>query len=216
MVTNLSLQSSLVNQFISEMRDVNKQQDRLRFRINIERLGEILAYEISRKLSYENKLVTTPLGKIEVPVLKQQPVVGTILRAGLPLHQGILNFFDQADNAFMSAYRKHKADGGFDIELGYLASADMNGRPLIIADPMLATGRSMVETLKLVLKQFTPSEIHIACIIASDEGIRYAKEFLPNAHIWAATIDRELNADAYIVPGLGDAGDLAFGDKMQH
>lgn len=216
MITNLSLKSSLVNQFISEMRDINRQQDRLRFRKNIERLGEILAYEISQHLEYEPRLVTTPLGKIDVPVLKQQPVIGTILRAGLPLHQGILNYFDQADNAFMSAYRKHKDDGGFDIELGYLASADMNNRPLIIADPMLATGRSMVETIKLVLQQFTPSVIHIACVIASNEGIRYALEHLPGAHIWAATIDKELNADSYIVPGLGDAGDLAFGDKMQH
>ena len=175
-----------------------------------------MAYEISQQLEYKTEKVTTPLGKIDMQVLSLQPVIGTILRAGLPLHQGILNYFDQADNAFISAYRKHKNDGGFDIELGYLASADMNNRPLIIADPMLATGRSMVETLQLVLKQFTPSVIHIACVIASNDGIAYATKHLPQAHIWAAAVDRDLNADAYIVPGLGDAGDLAFGDKMQH
>ena len=216
MVHNLGEHNSLVTQFISEIRSVNIQQDRMRFRRNLERIGEIVAYEISKTLEYKKEKITTPLGSVEVPVLSQQPVIGTILRAGIPMHHGILNYFDQANNAFISAYRKHTDGGSFVIELEYLACADLQDKILIVADPMLATGASMVKTLKQVFEIGKPKHTHIACVIASRAGIRMVEEHMTDFTIWAAAIDDELNPKSYIVPGLGDAGDLAFGEKLQH
>lgn len=216
MVYNLGENNSLVNQFIAEIRCVEIQNDRMRFRRNLERIGEIIAYEISKTLAYTQEMITTPLGTIQIPVLKSQPVVGTILRAGIPMHHGVLNYFDHADNAFISAYRKHTDGGSFVIELEYLACADLKDKVLIVADPMLATGASMVKTLKQVFEIGKPRHTHIACVIASRAGIRMVQENLTDYTIWTAAIDEELNPQAYIVPGLGDAGDLAFGEKMQH
>ncbi len=215
MVHNLSLNNSIINQFVSEIRDVQIQKDRMRFRKNLERLGEIFAYEISKTLPYENKEVVTPLGIATVPVLASHPIVGTILRAGLPLHYGLLNYFDQADNAFISAYRRHHKDGTFDIKLEYIGSPELSDRELILCDPMLATGSSIVMTYKALLEKGMPRHTHIVCALASTLGIEHVKRNLPtNVTIWAAAIDDELTAQSYIVPGLGDAGDLAFGSKM--
>lgn len=215
MVHNLSLNNSIVNQFVAELRDVNIQGDRMRFRKNLERLGEIFAYEISKTMTFVEQEVTTPLGIANVPVLKDQPIIGTILRAGLPLHYGLLNYFDWADNAFISAYRKHHKDGTFDIKLEYVGSPSLTDRVLILCDPMLATGSSMVMTYKALMDHGIPSHTHIVCALASTLGIEHVKRNLPeNVTIWASAIDEELTAQSYIVPGLGDAGDLAFGTKM--
>jgi len=214
-VTDLSKTNSLVNQYLSEIRDVHIQKDRHRFRKNIERCGEILAYEISKKLTYEVKEVTTPLGVAKVPVLKEQPIVGAILRAGVVLHQGMLHFFDHADNAFISAYRKHNADGSFEIALQYLSCPPLQGRVFILADPMLATGKSIVTTLEQVFQHGQPSHTHIACVIAAQPGIDWVLKKIPDVSIWACAVDAELDSRAYIVPGLGDAGDLSFGSKIQ-
>ncbi len=215
MVHDLSLSNSIINQFVAELRDVTIQSDRMRFRRNLERIGEIFAYEISKTISFELKDVTTPLGIANVPVLGEQPIVGTILRAGLPLHTGILNYFDAADNAFISAYRKHHKDGSFDIKLEYVGSPSLENRILILCDPMLATGSSMVMTYKALMEKGIPKHTHIVCALASVEGIEYVKRNLPeNVTIWAAAIDEELTAQSYIVPGLGDAGDLAYGSKL--
>ena len=215
MVHNLSLNNSIVNQFVSEIRDVQIQKDRMRFRKNLERLGEIFAYEISKTLQYEDTEVVTPLGIATVPVLRSHPIVGTILRAGLPLHYGLLNYFDKADNAFISAYRRHHKDGSFDVKLEYVGSPDIQDRELILCDPMLATGSSIVMTYKALLEKGTPRHTHMVCALASTLGIEYVKRNMPaNVTIWAAAIDEELTAQSYIVPGLGDAGDLAFGGKM--
>lgn len=215
MVHNLSHSSSIINQYLSEIRDVEIQKDRMRFRRNLERMGEIFAYELSKTLEYETREVTTPLGIAEVPVLKEQPIVGTILRAGMPLHQGILNFFDHADNAFISAYRKHHKDGSFDIKLEYVSSPLLTDRVLILCDPMLATGASIVMTYKALLERGIPKHTHIVCALASMQGVNHLKSQLSsNISIWAGAIDDELTAQAYIVPGLGDAGDLAYGTKI--
>ncbi len=215
MVHILGLSNSIFNQYIAEIRDVNVQNDSMRFRRNMERMGEIIAYEISKTLSYESKEVTTPLGITNVPVLKDQPVIGTILRAGLPVHQGILNYFDKAQNAFISAYRRHHKDGTFDIAVEYLSSPDLNDKVLILCDPMLATGASMVLTYKALLKRGRPKHTHIVSVIASSEGVEYAKKHLPeNVTIWCGAVDEELTAQSYIVPGLGDAGDLSYGTKI--
>lgn len=215
MVHDLSLNNSIVNQFVSELRDVQIQKDRMRFRKNLERLGEIFAYEISKTLSYEDSDVITPLGIATMRVLTQQPIVGTILRAGLPLHYGLLNYFDQADNAFISAYRRHHKDGSFDIKLEYVGSPAIHDRELILCDPMLATGASIVLTYKALLEKGTPRHTHIVSALASTLGIEHVKRNLPsNITIWAAAVDEELTAQSYIVPGLGDAGDLAFGSKL--
>jgi len=214
MVHNLSLNNSIVNQFVSELRDVQIQKDSMRFRKNLERLGEIFAYEISKTLPFEEREVVTPLGIASVPVLKEYPIVGTILRAGLPLHYGILNYFDQSENAFISAYRKHHKDGSFDIKLEYVSSPDLHNRELILCDPMLATGSSIVMTYKALMTKGTPKHTHIVSALASTLGVEYVKRNLPyNITIWSAAIDDELTAQSYIVPGLGDAGDLAFGTK---
>jgi len=215
MIYHLGKQQSIVNQYVSEMRDVNIQLDRLRFRRNMVRLGEITAYEMSKKLEYENREVTTPLGSIEVPEIKFQPVLATILRAGLPFHDGFLNYFDRADSAFISAYRKHHKDGRFSIKVEYVSCPDLDGKTLIIVDPMLATGSSLVLSAKALMEYGKPSRILVGTIIASTQGIEYVRQNLHgfNVDIWAAAIDEELTAQAYIVPGLGDAGDLAYGSK---
>jgi uracil phosphoribosyltransferase len=215
MVINLSSESSLVSGWISEIRDVQIQSDRMRFRRNLERIGEIAAYEISRKLVYEEKEVQTPLGISQCKVLKEQPVLATILRAGLPLHQGLLNYFDKADNAFISAYRKHNHDGSFEISLDYISCPELENRVLIISDPMLATGSSLVKTIQYLRDEGHPSEIHVVVAIACTVGIEYVKRSEPHVKIWCGAIDEELTAKGYIVPGLGDAGDLAFGTKVQ-
>lgn len=216
MVRNLGAQNSIFNQYIAEIRDAVIQQDTLRFRFNMERLGAIFAYEISRTMEYESKEIVTSLGIAEVPVLAQSPVLGTILRAGLPLHRGMLNAFDKADNAFVSAYRKHTKDGSFNIQVEYVSSPDLNDRILILSDPMLATGASLVLSYKALLAKGKPSHTHIVTLIASTEGVEYIKRYLPKDDItlWVGAIDEELTAQAYIVPGLGDAGDLAFGSKI--
>lgn len=215
MVHNLSHNNSIINQFLSEIRDVDIQKDRMRFRKNLERIGEIFAYEISKLMEYEVREVTTPLGIADVPVLKEQPIVGTILRAGMPLHQGILNFFDHADNAFISAYRKHHKDGTFDIKLEYVSSPMLTDRILILCDPMLATGSSIVMTYKALLERGIPRHTHIVSALASMQGVNHVKSHLStNITIWAGAVDDELTAQAFIVPGLGDAGDLAYGTKI--
>ncbi len=216
MVIDLSKNNSLLNHWVAELRDVHVQNDRMRFRKNIERIGEVAAYELSKTLQFKSVEVTTPLGIAPTQLLTEQPVLATILRAGLPLHQGMLNYFDKADNAFISAYRKHHPDGSFEISLEYLSCPNLNGRVLILCDPMLATGASLVETIQAIQKTYTPAQIHIVVTIASQKGIEYVeKELGADTPIWCAAIDPVLNDKSYIVPGLGDAGDLAFGTKMQ-
>ena len=217
MVHNLGKENSIFNQFLAEIRSLDVQEDRMRFRRNMERLGEIFAYEISKKLDYETKDVTSPLGVSEVPLIKNYPILATILRAGLPLHQGMLNYFDHADNAFISAYRKHHKNGKFDIELEYVSSPDLNKKTLILVDPMLATGASMEVSYKSLMQFGKPKHTHIVAAIASLEGINYLKRKLNmnRVSIWVGAIDDELTAQSYIVPGLGDAGDLSFGEKLE-
>ena len=215
MTTNFSEQLSIINQYIAEIRDIDIQKDRMRFRRNIERIGELIAYEISKHLTYKIKEVETPLGIAPTNVLAVQPVLGTILRAGLPLHQGMLNVFDQAENAFISAYRKHHKDGTFEIKIEYMACPSLENRPLILCDPMLATGVSMVKTLQELKEAGEPSELHIVTVIASADGLAHVRRYFPKAHIWIGALDEELTAKSYIVPGLGDAGDLSFGEKMR-
>lgn len=211
---NLGTPHSIFNQFIAEIRDENIQKDSMRFRKNCERLGEIFAYEISKRLDYHSTQVTTPLGISNINQLTEQPVLSTILRAGLPLHQGFINYFDRAENAFISAYRKHHKDGSFDIELEYLASPDLTNKTVILADPMIASGASMVITYKALLEKGIPKHLHVVALIASKQGLDYIKRYLPeNTTIWVGGIDEELTAQSYIVPGLGDAGDLAYGSK---
>jgi uracil phosphoribosyltransferase len=215
MVINLSEQHSLISNWINELRDVDIQGDRMRFRRNLERIGEVASYEISKSLPFIEKEVQTPLGIATAKVLKDQPVLATILRAGLPLHQGLLNYFDKADNAFISAYRKHNKDGTFEISLDYISCPELENRVVIISDPMLATGASLVKTIHFLKEEGHPREIHIVTAIACTVGIEYVKREEPSVKIWCGDIDDELTAKGYIVPGLGDAGDLAFGVKVQ-
>ena len=215
MIVNLSQQHSLVSNWISEIRDVTVQTDRMRFRRNLERIGEVAAYEISKVLAFKETEVETPLGTATSKVLANQPVIATILRAGLPLHQGILNYFDKADNAFISAYRKHNKEGSFEISLDYISCPEIEDRVLIISDPMLATGSSLVKTIQFLKAEGHPKEIHIVAAIACTVGIEYVKREDPSVTVWCGDIDDELTAKGYIVPGLGDAGDLAFGVKIQ-
>jgi uracil phosphoribosyltransferase len=215
MVINLSEKNSLVNNWISEIRDVNIQTDRIRFRRNLERIGEVAAYEISKTLKFEDREVQTPLGTSECRVLADQPVLGTILRAGMPLHHGMLNYFDKADNAFISAYRKHHRDGSFEISLEYISCPDLTDRVLILCDPMLATGSSLVKTIHFLKDEGVPKNIHVVCAIACTVGIEYVRREQPGVTIWCGDIDDELTAKGYIVPGLGDAGDLSYGSKQQ-
>lgn len=215
-VVNLSEQHSLVSNWISELRDVTVQNDRLRFRRNLERIAEVAAYEISKVLPFAEKEVDTPLGTATCKVLQEQPVLATILRAGLAMHNGLLNYFDKADNAFAAAYRKHEKDGSFNISLEYMSCPDLENRILIISDPMLATGASLVKTIHFLKEEGPPKEIHFVCAIACTVGIEYVKREEPNVTIWCGDIDEELTAKSYIVPGLGDAGDLAYGSKAQN
>lgn len=216
MLINLSEQNSLITNWISELRDITIHHDRLRFRRNLQRIGEIAAYEISKELPYEKVDVQTPLGMHKSKRLVQQPVLATVLRAGLPLHQGMLNYFDWADNAFISAYRKHHPDGSFEICLEYMSCPNLNDRIVIISDPMLATGASLVKTIEFMRKEYKPSDIYFVCAIASRQGIdTIHKECGNDIKIWCGDIDETLNSKGYIVPGLGDAGDLAYGTKMQ-
>ncbi|MCW3085882.1 MAG: uracil phosphoribosyltransferase [Bacteroidetes bacterium] len=215
MIHILGTTNSIFNQYIAEIRDVNVQGDSMRFRRNMERMGEIIAYEISKTLHYETREFTTPLGIANVSVPKEQPVIGTILRAGLPVHQGILNYFDKAENAFISAYRRHHKDGSFDIHVEYLSAPDITDKVLILCDPMLATGSSMVLAYQALLKRGKPRHTHIVAVIASNEGLDYTRKHLPeNVTFWCGAVDEELTAQSYIVPGLGDAGDLSYGHKL--
>ncbi|MDQ2719808.1 MAG: uracil phosphoribosyltransferase [Bacteroidota bacterium] len=215
MVINLSEKHSLISNWLSEIRDVEAQTDRQRFRKNLERIGEVCAYEISKKLAWVETEISTPLGISNCKVLDKQPVLATILRAGLAMHNGLLNYFDKADNAFISAYRKHNPDGSFEISLDYISCPEMEGRVVIISDPMLATGASLVKTIQFIREEGNPSEIHIVCALACTVGIEYVLRAEPKATIWCGDIDDELTAKGYIVPGLGDAGDLAYGMKVQ-
>jgi uracil phosphoribosyltransferase len=214
MVHNLSNAHSIFSTFLGEIRDVEIQKDAMRFRRNMERISEIMAYEISKSLQFENKDVITPLGTANVPFLDNQPVLATILRAGLSMHQGFLNYFDKAESAFVSAWRKHKNAEDFDIEVEYLASPSLDKKTVIISDPMLATGNSMVMVHKALLRQGKPAKIIIASAIATPDALELVKNHFPeNTEIWVGAIDTELTAQSYIVPGLGDAGDLAYGVK---
>jgi uracil phosphoribosyltransferase len=215
MVINLSEKHSLISNWVGELRHVEIQKDRMRFRRNLERIAEVAAYEISKSLPWEEKEITTPLGISICKGLKSQPVLATILRAGLPMHTGLLNYFDSADNAFISAYRKHNADGSFDIAIEYMTSPEIEDRILIISDPMLATGSSLVKTIQFLRGEGQFKELHIVCAIACTVGIEFVKRAEPKATIWCGDIDDELTAKGYIVPGLGDAGDLAYGIKLQ-
>ena len=216
MVINIGSKNSIVNQFICELRDSSVQQDSMRFRRNMERIGEVFAYEISKTMEYEPKEVITSLGTAEVQVIKNKPILSTILRAGLPLHQGLLNYFDNADNAFVSAYREHRKDDEFSIQIEYVSCPEIENRILILSDPMLATGHSMVSSFKALLSHGKPVHTHFVSVVASVQGVEYLKRMLPKTGttIWVAAIDDELTAQGYIVPGLGDAGDLAFGLKI--
>jgi uracil phosphoribosyltransferase len=215
MVINIGSKNSVVKQFMRELRDASIQKDSMRFRRNMERLGEIFAYEISKTLEYETKEVVTSLGTAETVVIKGKPVLATILRAGLPLHNGMLNFLDSADNAFVSAYREHRKDDDFAIQIEYVSCPDIENRVLILSDPMLATGHSMVSSYKALLNHGKPAHTHFVSVVSSVQGVEYLKRMLPKSGttIWVAAIDDELTAQGYIVPGLGDAGDLAFGVK---
>jgi uracil phosphoribosyltransferase len=215
MVVNLSKHYSLLCDWVAELRHTEVQQDRMRFRRNLERIGEVAALEISRHLPHQIVEVNTPMGIAASKTLKDQPVLATILRAGLPLHQGLLNYFDKADNAFISAYRKHDKDGSFEISIEYMSSPDVENRVLIISDPMLATGSSLVKAIQHMKNEGSPSEIHVVCAIACTVGIEYVQRNEPKVKIWCGAVDEELTAKGYIVPGLGDAGDLAFGVKTQ-
>ena len=212
----LSNEVSLVNSWINELRNVEVQTDRMKFRRNMERIGEIAAFEISKKLDYKEVEITTPLDKIKVKEIAVQPVITTILRAGVPLFQGVLNYFDKADCGFVAAYRKHDMNDYFSIKQDYLTCPNIEGRPLIVADPMLATGASLIEALKDLLTHGKPSQIHIVAAIASRQGAEAIRTAYPEAHIWVGAIDEELTSKGYITPGLGDAGDLSFGEKLQN
>lgn len=212
----LSNEVSLVNSWINELRNVEVQTDRMKFRRNMERIGEIAAFEISKKMDYKEMEITTPLDKIKVKEIAVQPVITTILRAGVPLFQGVLNYFDKADCGFVAAYRKHDMNDYFSIKQDYLTCPNIEERPLIVADPMLATGASLIEALKDLLTHGKPSQIHIVAAISSRQGAEAIRTAYPEAHIWIGAIDEELTSKGYITPGLGDAGDLSFGEKLQN
>ena len=212
----LSEGNSVLNHFLGQIRNVTVHNDSMRFRRNIERIGEIMAYELSKKLHYKNVEIQTPLGTKKTTEIQDQLLLCSILRAGLPLHMGFLNYFDNAENGFVSAYRHHpNNDDYFDILVQYQAIADLNGKNLLVVDPMLATGQSIVAVYNKLMERGTPKEIHIAVVIAAPEGIAYLEQHLPaHCHLWVASLDEKLNEHSYIVPGLGDAGDLAYGQKL--
>ncbi len=212
----ISEKNSILNHFLTQLRDINIQKDSMRFRKNIERIGEIMAYELSKKLEYKDIAVQTPLGVKHTTTISENIVLCSILRAGLALHQGFMNFFDDAENGFVSAYRHHyNNDDDFEILVEYKATPTFNNKTLILIDPMLATGQSLVAVLNKLLAEHNPKQIHIAVVIAVPEGIQYLQENLPeNCHLWVAALDEKLNEKNYIIPGLGDAGDLAYGNKL--
>ena len=212
----ISEENSILNHFLAQIRDVTIQSDSMRFRKNIERIGEIMAYELSKELHYKSVEIQTPLGIKNTTEIKDQLVLCSVLRAGLPLHLGFLNYFDNAENGFVSAYRHHpNNDDYFDILVQYQAIADINNKNLILVDPMLATGQSIVSVFNKLMEKGTPKEIHIAVVIAAPEGIAHLEKHLPeNCHLWVASLDEKLNEHSYIIPGLGDAGDLAYGEKL--
>ena len=215
-IINLGKQNSIFNHFIREIRDIKIQNDSMRFRRNIERIGEIFAYEISKKMEYKNKEITTPLGISTESLMTEKPVLATILRAGLPLHQGFLNYFDSSDNTFISAYRKHKKGGNFEIKIEYLASPNLENKTIILCDPMLASGSSMILAMEAILSKGKPKHIHIVSVMSSSKGIDYIKQNIPikDCTLWVGAEDAEMTSQSYIVPGLGDAGDLAYGVKL--
>lgn len=210
----LNKTNTIANRFLAELRDIDIQQDRLRFKRNQERLGEILAYEISKKLKYAEVEVQTPLGTTNINLPAEQPVIGTILRAGLPFQQGFMNFYDKSDGAFITAYRKVKKNGAFIIQIDHISTPNLDDATLILCDTMLATGQSVVQVCKELMATYAIKTLHIAAVIASTEGIEHVRANLPKANIWVCAVDEEMTTKAYIVPGLGDAGDLAFGEKV--
>ncbi len=214
-IVNFAEQNSLISQYMAELRDVDVQTDMLRFRTNLRRIGQIMAYEISRTLAYRKREIQTPLAKAEVDLIDSKLVLATIFRAGVPFHQGFLDYFDKAENAFVSAYRKYKEKENFDVCIEYLASPLLDGKTLILADPMLATGASMELSYRALLTKGTPAEIHVASVIASQKAVDYVAEHFPadKTTLWVGAVDPEINDHSYIVPGLGDAGDLAYGTK---
>lgn len=214
-IINFATTPSLVSQYMTELRDVNIQNDMMRFRRNLQRIGSIMAYEISRRLDYANKAITTPLASMQSQVLESQVVLATIFRAGLPFHEGFLEFFDSAQNAFVSAYRKYREKENFDVFIEYIASPRLDGKTLILADPMLATGSSMELAYRALLTKGEPSHVHIASVVASEEAVAYIRKTFPadKTTLWVGAIDPGVDAHSYIVPGLGDAGDLAYGVK---
>ena len=217
-IHNISQKNSILNTFVSELRDLKIQKDQMRFRRNIERIGEVLGYELSKSLSYNKAKVNTPLGSCEVNLYNNDIVLCSILRAGIPLHNGLLNYFDAAENAFISAYRHHEHDSDdFEIIVEYMACPSLENKTLILVDPMLATGHSMVATFEALKPYGKPKNIHLVSVIGAKEGINYIQNhFDKETHLWIAAVDDHLNDKSYIVPGLGDAGDLAFGEKLQH
>ncbi len=214
MIHILTNKASIINDFLAELRDVEIQKDRARFRKNVERIGEILAYEVSKYFPRKLSPIQTPLGVSNMEVLSEQPILATVLRAGLALHQGFLNYFDHADNAYISAYRKHTNQHEFEIVVEYLATPSIAGRTLILIDPMLATGRSMFLAYKALLTKGKPDKVIVVSLIASEQGVSYIQQHMPEAEIFIAAVDPSLDENSYIVPGLGDAGDLSFGEKM--
>ncbi|MEO9660802.1 uracil phosphoribosyltransferase [Maribacter dokdonensis] len=216
-IHNLGDQNSVLNQFISEIRDVQIQKDPMRFRRNIERIGEVLGYEFSKELLYSSKDIETPLGNKSMYLSQDQVVICSILRAGLPLHQGLLNYFDAAENAFISAYRKHEnGEDEFEVVVDYFAAPSLEGKVLVLTDPMLATGRTLENVLKGLKDHGTPKQIHIVSVIGSQQGIEFVQSVFPTGtHLWIAAVDPELNSRGYIIPGIGDAGDLAYGPKIE-
>lgn len=214
-VYNFSDYSSVYNKFLSELRDINTQKDSMRFRKNLERIGEISAYEISKKLDKKNQLTTTPLGVSGTYVPLNNLVLATILRAGLPLHNGLLKYFDSAENCFISAYRKHTSKDDFEVEIQYMASPNLNDKIVLLSDPMLASGKSMVLAYKALLKNGIPKKIHVVSVIGSQQGVDFISKNMPdNSTLWIGAIDPKMTSQSYIIPGLGDAGDLAFGIKQ--
>ena len=216
MIHILSKGNSIFNKFIAQIRDREVQRDSMRFRRNMERIGEVMSYEISRSLNYKTYVVETPLGEASIEMISDKIVLATILRAGLPLHQGFLNYFDDAESAFVSAYRKSSKDGSFKVKVEYISSCNLEGKTLILVDPMLATGTSLVLAYEaLVAKGGEPEHTHIASVIASEQGVDYVTRHLPSrtTTLWLGAVDAELTSRSYIVPGIGDAGDLAFGEK---
>ena len=211
----LNQQNSIANDFLAEIRDTGIQVDRLRFRTNLKRLGNLLAYEVSKAMSYEEQTVTTPLADTTISTLQNQPVLIPIMRAALPFYEGFLELFDKADAGFIGAWRTHDSNDVVDAELNYQAAPDLNGRTVIVIDPMLATGKSLVKTVQSLLAHSTPAQLHLASVIAAPEGLDYVQKNIQQPHqVWTCAVDERLNEKAYIVPGLGDAGDLAFGDKL--